>query len=548
MSIPGEHPSRQKPERVTAGVKGGCGTNKVHIESLIVEAADYQDGGSSARPKTVMPKPIRSLLKFAAGTTLINIMTGFSALARGKLAAILLGTAGVGVFGQVDSFYRGLVQICILSTGTGVIRCVAELKGTGNDPAIRRAFWSITTFSLILSMAAAAIVLLSSSTLSRLVLGSSGYGMFLSVVAFGLPLQAVSDIIMGMLVGLRDLRGQLRVTAAYTGGGVLLYALLIYRYGLLGAIYSSLGIVAVTCFFSIVAVRNLPGVSLWPKSGERLFDVRLLRSILAISIMGGIMAITDRGMLVVFRSILVTRFGLEANGLYQPVYSLSQLTIAMAFGFISAYMIPTLSGALSVERMRVEFSAALRLALLIATFFSATTVIFGRLILIATYSSAFLGATQLLRFQALGDFFRALMLVLSGTIFAVHGWRPWFAIGMSYCAAYMLFFALLLPILGFPAISVAYLLAYAVSCGLALVLLPRYAMMPFPVEHRPLLFRSMGLLVIGFLLASLTTPLTTYLIGTAALLFWARLAFSGPEYRRAWMYVRNEAVSFVSGG
>jgi MFS family permease len=153
----------------------------------------------------------------------------------------------------------------------------------------------------------------------------------------------------------------------------------------------------------------------------------------------------------------------------------------------------------------------------------------------------------LLRFQALGDFFRALMLVLAGAIFAVYGWKPWFAIGMSFCGAYALFFALLLPVLGFPTISIAYLLAYAASCCLALFLLPRYTSMSFPHEHRPLLLRSLALLVAAFLLASLTTPLTTYLVGSAALLLWTRFAFSKSEYQHAWVYVRSQAASFSSG-
>src|SRR3989442_8212812 len=97
---------------------------------------------------------MRPLLRFAAGTTLINLMTAAAALVRGKLAALILGTAGVGVFGQVDTFYRGLVQICILSTGAGVTRCVAELHGARDSAGIRRAFWSITAFSLCLALLA----------------------------------------------------------------------------------------------------------------------------------------------------------------------------------------------------------------------------------------------------------------------------------------------------------------------------------------------------------------------------------------------------------
>ena len=497
-----------------------------------------------ARPES---KPIRSLLKFAAGTTLVNVMTAASALVRGKLAAILLGTAGVGIIGQVDSFYRGLVQVCILSTGAGVIRCVAELKATGDEAGIRRAFWSITLFSLALSALATAVVLFSSKNLSTLVLGDAGYAMFLSVVAFGLPLQAVSDIVIGMLVGLRDLRGQVRLTAAYSGAGVILYGLLIFRYGLPGAVYSSLAIAVATCLFSVFSVRKLQGVNLWPPSVRRYFDLRLLRVILAIGFTGGVMAITERAILVVFRAVLVRRFSLEANGLYQVVYSISQLTIAMAFGFVSTYVIPTLSGAQSPERIRIEFSAALRLALLIATGISATTIIYGRLIILATYSSAFLGAIPLVRFQAVGDFFRALMLLLSGTILAVYGWRPWFAIGMSFYVSYTVLFFLLLPIFGFPAISIAYLVSYCASYCLSLFLFPRYTTMSFPVHHVPLLIRSLVLLLFGSVLAYFTTPRTTYVIGTGALLLWTRFALSGSEYRHAWTYLRSQAGAFAGG-
>jgi len=474
-------------------------------------------------------------------------MTASAALIRGKLAAIILGTAGVGLFGQVDSFYRGLIQICILSTGAGVTRCVAELHGAGDTPGIRRAFWSITAFSVGLAVLVVGLVLLSSRSLSGLVLGDRRYGVFLAIVALGLPMQALSDIIMGMLIGLRDLRAQVWVTAAYTTGGVVLYAILILRYGLAGAIYSVLAIAACTCLASVFFLYKRRAVELRHASGERRVDLRLLRSILAIGLTGGIMAISDRVVILVFRTILIRRFGLEANGLYQVVYSLSQLTISMAFGFVATYLIPTLSGMQDPERTHVEFSSALRLTLLIATLCSAVTILYGRFVILATYSSAFLGAMTLLRYQALGDFFRALTLLLSATIFSVHGWKPWFGIGMSFYGAYILFFSLLLPVFGFSAISIAYLLAHCASCCLAVFLFVRCTKMSFLAGRGPLLIRSLALLLAGFAMTLLGNSHVMYILGMVALLVWARLAVTSSEYQRLWAYLSTTVVLLGSG-
>jgi Na+-driven multidrug efflux pump len=474
-------------------------------------------------------------------------MTGAFALVRGKLAAVILGTVGVGLFGQVDSFYRGLAQICTLSTGAAVTRCVAELHGAGNRPAIRRAFWSITAFSLALAALVAGLVLVSSKSLSGLVLGEQRYGLFVSVAAIGLPLQALSDIIMGMLIGLRDLRAQVWLTAAYTAGGVVLYALLLMRYGLPGAVYSVFAIAACTCAASIFFLRKGRVGELRPESGEKHFDVHLLRFILVIGLTGGIMAICDRLVVLVFRTILIRHFGLEANGLYQAVYSLSQLTIAMAFGFVSTYLIPTLSGIRDPGQVRIEFSSALRLTVLIATLSSAVIILYGKFVILLTYSSAFAGAVPLLRYQALGDFFRALTLLLSATVFARSGWKPWFSIGMSFYAVYVLYFGMMLPVFGLPAISIAYLLAHCTSCSLAVLLFPRYTKMSFIVDRGPLLFRSLALLVTCFGLAFLGDWRLTYILGTVALLIWARLAFTASEYQRFWTHLSSPAGLFGGG-
>jgi len=490
----------------------------------------------------------RTLLKFAAGTTLINLMTAGFALIRGKLAAVILGTAGVGILGQVDSFYRGLVQICILSTGAAVTRCVAELQGSGDTPGIRRAFWSITAFSLGLAAVMVAVVLSASGSLSRVMMGDPHYALFLSVVALGLPLQALSDIIMGMLIGLRDLRTQVWVTAAYTGGGVLLYAILILRYGLVGAVYSLVAIAACTCAVSAFFFVRRHADSLRPATGEKHFDGRLLRFILAIGFTGGIMAISDRVVILIFRTVLIRNFGFEANGLYQAVYSLSQLTIAMAFGFVSTYLVPTLSGMEDRARARFEFSSALRLTVLVATSASAVVILYGKYVILVTYSSAFVGATTLLRYQALGDFFRALTLLLAATIFAISGWKPWFAIGMSFYVAYVAFFTVLLPIFGFPAISVAYLLGYCTACSLAIILFRPYAKMSFLADRGPLLLRSLALLLAGFALTLVGDERITHVLGTAALLLWARFAFTPSEYRRLWTLLSTPAALFGSGG
>jgi Na+-driven multidrug efflux pump len=479
---------------------------------------------------------------------LINLLTASAALIRGKLAAIILGTAGVGLFGQVDSFYRGLVQICILSTGAGVTRCVAQLQGAGDVSGIRRAFWSITAFSVGLAVLVVGLVFLSSHSLAAVVLSNRRYGFFLAVVAIGLPMQALSDIIMGMLVGLRELRTQVLITGAYTAGGVILYAILIFRYGLAGAIYSILAIAACTCLASVFFLYKRRGMELRHLAGEKTLDLRLLRSILAVGFTGGIMAISDRVLILVFRTILIRKFGLEANGLYQVVYSLSQLTISMAFGFVATYLIPTLTGMQDPDRTHGEFSSALRLTLVIATLCSAVTIFYGKLVILATYSPAFLGAVTLLRYQALGDFFRALTLLLSATIFSVHGWKPWFGIGMSFYGAYVLFFSLLLPWFGFPAISIAYMLAYGASCCLAIFLFLHYTKLSLLAGWGPLLIRSLALLLAGFVMALYGNAHLLYVLGTIALIVWARLAVSTAECRKLWAHVSTTGVLLGSGG
>ncbi len=473
-------------------------------------------------------------------------MTTAAALLRGKLAAILLGTAGVGFLGQVDSFYRGLVQVCILSTGTGVGRCVAGLQARSDEPGIRRALWSILTFSLALAILAVGLVCMLRAELARLVLGDSRYDRFVSVAALGLPLQAVSDAIMGFLIGLRELRTQIWVTAAYTGSSLVVYALLLWEYGLAGGVYSLPAVAASNCAAASWFLLRRHGV--WLRfDGERRFDASLLRFILAIGLTGGIMAISDRVVVLALRTVIVRQFGFDANGLYQAVYALSQLSTALAFGFVSTYLVPTLSGSQDAPRARAEFSSALRLTVLIATAVSAGIVLYGKFAIVATYSPAFIGAAPLLRYQAVGDFFRALTLVLSATIFAAAGWKLWFLIGMSFYVAYGLLFRALLPVFGFTAISIAYLFAHLASCGLAVCLFSRAAHIRLFAGQGPLLARSLGLLAVIFVLASSANPALAYACGTGTLLAWAALAFRASEYRRAWVYLCRPAALLGSG-
>jgi len=469
-------------------------------------------------------------------------MTAVAGLIRGKLAAVLLGTAGVGVFGQVDSFYRSLVQICVLSTGVGVTRCVAELQAKGDEAGIRRAFWSTTAFSITLSGIVAVLVLIFSKNLSRLVLGNERYAFFLSIVALGFPLQALSDIMLGMLVGLRDLRAQVLVTAAFTLGGATLFAILILRYRLAGAIYGIFAICVCMCLAAILFLRKNRSGKLLPLPGESSFDLSLLRFIVAIGITGGLMAVSDRVVLLTCRSVLIRHFGFEANGLYQSVFSFSQLSIGVTSAFVGTYLLPTLSGLQNEERAHFEFSSVLRLTLLIATIFSVVMILYGQFVIRAAYSSAFIGAAPLLRFQAAGDFVRTFVFILSTTIFALHGWKPWFAIGMSFYVGYLVLFFLLLPVFGLTAITVAYLAAHCVSCALAVPLFARYTKLSVLATQGPLLLRSVALLLFGSVLAWMGNAQVTYILGTTALLLWASFAFSTSEYRRIWGYASSQIL------
>ena len=177
---------------------------------------------------------------FARAFTSLSLASGVSMganLVRGKLAALFLGPAGVGVFNQLSLMWN-LFQISgSLGAFNGLVQHGTEAMVAKDEAALHRlasTWWILlTVFSCVLA-AAGAIV---SPMISDWLLGDHGaHSSLVALMLVSIPFAVSAQVYRALLSAARLIPHLVRAQIVSDVGGAIVFAALVPVLGLPGAI------------------------------------------------------------------------------------------------------------------------------------------------------------------------------------------------------------------------------------------------------------------------------------------------------------------------
>ena len=206
-----------------------------------------------------------SLGRSFSALTGANIVSLGAQLVRGKLAALILGPAGVGVFNQLSTLWNLFNVAGGLGSFLGLVQHGSEAIAEDDDPALRRL---TSTFLLLLGIVSCALALfgvLMSARISDWALHDGGrHADLVSLILLSVPVAVTAQTYHALLAAKRAVRA-LVVTQIITDlGAMLVFAVLIFPLGLTGAIAGFIATYVIMMIAKGIAVR-------------RLFDAALVR-------------------------------------------------------------------------------------------------------------------------------------------------------------------------------------------------------------------------------------------------------------------------------
>ena len=370
---------------------------------------------------------------------LARVITGFIS---SKAIAYFIGPSGMALMGNLRNFTTIIENIGILGLQNGIVKTVANFHNEKEEVTqfVANVFWSL--FYVVLALCL--VLALGNSFFGHQIFGNnSNYYYILYFVAFFLPFQVFHLFFIAVINGFSLYKKVTTITIYSTLLGLFISLLLMWKFGVYGALIS----ISVLSFFQFLFsgsyFRKLFSVN--EILSRNKIDFQKLKSLLPLGFMALFSATTGAVIYIFIRNLISKTATIEAAGYYEAMLRISGFYMLFVSSLITFYFLPELSkNKDSISERTVTFNyyktiIPVFLVGLIVLYFSRNLAI--QILL----NKSFLPVSDLFFWQMIGDFFRAMSLILGIRFYYKKIVKAYFVTEIISFGALFLFSYLLIP-------------------------------------------------------------------------------------------------------
>lgn len=396
------------------------------------------------------------------GASVINILIS---LLRMKVAAVLLGPAGVGLIGILQNLMATASGVAGLGFGNAGTRQIAEAVGKGQqadvDDTRRALFWG----TLVLALVGGGIFWAFKDIIANHVLADVTLADDVGWLALGVILTVAASSQNALLNGMRRIRDIAKVSIVSSLAGTLVGVVALYQLGEAGFLVFVLASPLASFVISHFYVARLPKIQSPQITIGVLAGQWQTLAKLGFAFMVAGLANTI-GQLVV-RSMVQNKLGAEALGYFQATWAISMTYLGVVLGAMITDYYPRLTAVINDHKKANQLvNEQSEVAILLAA-----PVLLGMLALVPwvltlLYSSEFAPAATVLRWQILGDVLKVMAWPLGLIIVASGAARVFMLTSVSAVLVFVLVTWLTLPFMGVEATGIGFFAMYLVNLPL----------------------------------------------------------------------------------
>jgi PST family polysaccharide transporter len=325
-------------------------------------------------------------------------------MVRAKVMALLLGPAGVGLwglYGAVADLAHAIAGLGINSSG---VRQIAEAVGSGDRARIARTASVLRRTSVILGLLAAVLLALFSPQISLVTFGTDAHAVPVALLAVAVFLRLVAFGQLALIQGMRRIADLAMAGVWGALFGTAISILAVYLWAEDGLVPALIGIAVTTIATSWWYSRRIPTSAPSMTVAEAWQEASALLKLGSAFLASAFMTM---GVAYAVRITVLHMVGFEAAGLYQAAWTLGGLYVGFILQAMGADFYPRLTAVAGDDREcnRLVNEQA-RMGLLLAGPGVIATLTFAPAVVTLLYSSAFVPAADLLRWICLGMMLR----------------------------------------------------------------------------------------------------------------------------------------------
>lgn len=459
-----------------------------------------------------------------------SILGSLTQVLKGKISAMVLGPAGVGVLNQLTLCFTMFMTTSSLGVPNGIARNIAVHERERDDAAIRVQLSSSFIFLGSVSLICSGVGVLVAPLISNFLFGDGGERATLVVVVLlGVPVAVAGLVYRSLLNGTRSVK---QLTVARVSADLLsvaVFASLVVPFGISGA---ALGLVSLHILYLIFiarGARSAVGDLSLPRM--RNFRWQAIRMNFGYGIHGLFIAvITVLPALLVSRWI-ITDFGVAESGIFNVALKVTSVYLGGLYAAASGYYFASIARAQSREELADQINEALALYMVIVPLIIVGLMAGGDLIVRALFSSEFLPVAVLLLVLLPGDVLRLVTETIGQAILARRHLKLSATLMLAWALCYMVLVKILMARYGLMGVAIAYLVSHAAL--MVAFLIAGKVTLGFLPSASSTLFVARGVVLVTATAISVSEVegwLTKILIGAVAISCWAVVSAFDPRF------------------
>lgn len=407
-------------------------------------------------------------LGWGSSVALVRLATSFLSI---KVTAVVLGPGGLALVAQ----FAALISLCQSMLGQGLVAGAVRLgaERAANGTPQRKVYPTVLRMGAVLVGGCALALACASPWLAEMLLQDRRFAPLIALSGLAVAAAIATDLIHGALGVSKEVGLIAQATMASTVLGLGVFAPAAWWWGLDGALWACLVVYGLALAVSVVLARGrlkgLRWVELQRLEGLKgPYDRALARQVLGFFPMLVVNGVLPPLVLIVVRDTLVSQVSLEAAGLWQASWRLSEACQALVVASVALHFMPGMGEHANdpVARRRHvlrTLAGACAMSALLAAALWAGRAPAVRLV----FSPDFAPVVDLLPQQVLGDVIKTAAWILSMALVGTLRTR-WF---IASLAAYALTFVglswPLVPLMGTSGVQWSYMAAALTQALLA---------------------------------------------------------------------------------
>lgn len=337
------------------------------------------------------------------GVQVFNILIQ---LIRSKLIAVILGPSGMGLFGLLNSTLSLISNLSNFGLGISAVKNISHANSTGDQKKIsttiiilRRLVWLTGTFGAVLT-------LVFSKYLSQITFRNEEYYLAFIWLSVTILFNQITSGQLAIFQGLGRIKQLTKATLIGSFSGLIISTPFLYIYKMEGVVptifFSSLFSTIIAYFLSykikLLKVKILPKT--FRHEGGTMLKMGLLLSL---------SGLVSSGVNYLIRIYINNTSGIYDVGLFNAGFAIINTYVGLVFSAMATDYFPRLS-AIATDNNKAKnlINQQAEIAILLLSPILLLFIIFVDNLIVLLYSASFLQINDMLKWAALGMFFKAI--------------------------------------------------------------------------------------------------------------------------------------------